>query len=95
MTGKPFRPPLLRRIEKPAVSVYQHGDEPQAKKRRISNSDEDIVKLNTPQLVFKQPGISSLPRKPLAAVENPAVAALVPATQLFDGGVESYYNVLW
>lgn len=95
MTGRPFRPPLLRRVEKPTVSVYQHGDEPQVKKRRISNSHEDIVKLHTPQLVFKQPGISCLPRKPLAAVENPAVAALAPATHLFDGGVESYYNVLW
>ncbi len=90
MTGKPFRPPLLRKVEKLATSAHQDGDEPQAKKRRISNDHEGIAKPPAPLLVFKQPGVSSLPRKPLAAVKNPAAAA-AQATQ----GVEGYYNVLW
>lgn len=68
-------------------------EEPQAKKRRISSDQEDEAKPTGPQLVFKKPGISSLPRKPLLAVKNPAVAA--QATKSLDDGVEGYYNVLW
>ena len=91
--NKPFRPPLLRKIDKLAGSVDTYGEEPQAKRRRISSDQEDEDKPAGPQLVFKKPGISSLPRKPLLAVKNHSVAA--QATQLVDGGVEGYYNVLW
>lgn len=91
--NKPFRPPLLRKIDNPAVSTGTYGEEPQTKRRRISSDQEDEDKPAGPQLVFKKPGISSLPRKPLLAVRNPSVAA--QATQPLDGGVEGYYNVLW
>lgn len=85
MIRKPFRTPLLR---KPEESTGNEGvSEPQAKKRRISSDGE---KTSRPQLVFKSPEISSLPRKPLVAVRNPAEAAKPP-----DGGFEGYYNVLW
>lgn len=88
MIRKPFRTPLLR---KPEDSRDNDGvSEPQAKKRRISNYEGDGVQTMQPQLVFKTPGISSLPRKPFLAIQNPAVA-----TKPLDGGLEGYYNVLW
>ena len=91
--NKPFRPPLLRKVENPTASNGAYGEEPQTKRRRISSDQEDENKPARPQLVFKKPGISSLPRKPLLAVKNPSVAA--QATHALDGGVEGYYNVLW
>lgn len=79
-------------VEQPAASAHHDGDEPQSKKRRINNDHEDNAESPAPQLVFKKPGISSLPRKPLQAVTNPAAAQ---ATQPLDGGNVGYYNVLW
>ena len=93
MIGKPFRPPLLRKVDKPSASSGPDVDEHQAKKRRISTEQEDSEKPLGPQLVFKVPGISYLPRKPLLPVKNPTVAAQV--TQPLDSEVEGYYNVLW
>ncbi len=90
MLGKPFRSPLLVKKDTPAMS---NGHEPQAKKRRISGPNDTGKEQSGPQLVFKAAGISSLPRKPLLTVHNPAIAAGVPKPQ--DAGVEGYYNVLW
>ena len=87
MTGRPFRTPFLRRAEDSG-----HEDEvlePQAKKRRISGDKED-VKKKRPTLVFKTPGLSSFPRKPLSAIANPA-----EGTEPLDAELESFYNVLW
>ncbi|KAL2050276.1 hypothetical protein ABVK25_009503 [Lepraria finkii] len=93
MIGKPFQPPLLRKVDKPSAPSGPDVDEHQAKKRRISTEPEDSEKPLGPQLVFKIPGISSLPRKPLLPVTKPTVAA--QTTQPLDGRVEGYYNVLW
>ncbi len=90
MLGKPFRSPLLAKKERLASS---DDHEPQAKKRRISGNDEIRKEHAGPQLVFKAPGISSLPRKPLLTVQNPAKAAEVAKPQ--HAGIEGYYNVLW
>ncbi|KAL8783429.1 MAG: hypothetical protein Q9213_004629 [Squamulea squamosa] len=75
MFSRPFKPPLL--------------------KRRGSGNCENIsvkkVKVDSTGLVFKKPGISSLPpapRKPLLEVVNTA-----PDTS--DAGTEGYYSVLW
>ena len=88
MIRKPFRTPFLR---KPEDSEDNDGIlEPGAKKRRISSEEEAGVKTIEPRLVFKTPGISSLPRKPLFAVENSSVAP-----KPVDGGFDGYYNVLW
>lgn len=92
MLGRPFRPPLLRKVAPIAEPVEEESSDPPTKKRRISEDGGPKVST-TPQLVFKAPGISSLPRKPLLAVTNPAVAA--EAAKPLDGGVEGYYNVLW
>lgn len=94
MTDKPFRPPFMKNADRFAASVHQPNDGPESKKRRIGDYHEDNAKLSAPQLVFKKPGISSLPRKPLLALKNPA-ASLAQATQPLDGGIEGYYNVLW
>ena len=88
MIGRPFRTPFLRRAEDSG-----HEDrvlEPQAKKRRIGSDKEEDVKTKRPKLVFKTPGLSSLPRKPLSAIANPA-----EGTEPLDGELESFYNVLW
>lgn len=70
------------------------ADQPPAKRRRVSGSDDqEITKSTALKLVFKTPGISILPRKPLLDVKNSATVAQV--TQPSDGGVEGYYNVLW
>lgn len=92
MSGK-FRPPLLKRIEEPAQSSDHDDFGHIAKKRRIEFDQEQNVKPTGPQLVFKTPGISSLPRKPLLAVNNSAGAA--QAITPLDESTERYYNVLW
>ena len=87
MIRTPFRTPLLRKSEESGANGGV--SEPQAKKRRIS-SDEDVVKTMEPRLVFKTPGISSIPRKPLMALKNPAVTTIS-----LDEDFRHYYNVLW
>ncbi len=88
MIRRPFRTPFLRKTEE--LGDDDRVSEPQTKKRRISSDEEDGVKMAEPRLVFKTPGISSLPRKPRLAVENPA-----GVTKTLDGGFDGYYNVLW
>ena len=88
MFKKPFRTPLLK---KPEESVdIDESLEPQAKKRRLSHDNENDIKTNGSRLVFKTPGTSSVPRRPLLAVGNSTVTA-----KSSDGSSEGYYNVLW
>ncbi len=83
----PFRTPFLNKTD-------DHNDsQPLPKKRRISIDRELGTTRTTPRLVFKTPGISSLPRKPLSAVRNPAVAAELAESG--NGGSDSHFNVLW
>lgn len=96
MTSAKFRPPLLRKPE-----ILDEDDDagfaeqPPAKRRRVGSSGDELKATNSiaPKLVFKTPGVSSLPRKPLLDVKNSALAA--QATLPSDSGVESCYNVLW
>ena len=88
MFGK-FRPPLLEKVEQPIESDTILS-EPMPKRRKVDVNEQNPA---IRQLIFKRPGISSLPRKPLLAVLNPA--ATVVATQPPGRGAESYYNVLW
>lgn len=90
MLRKPFRSPLLVKKDTPASP---DDLEPPTKKRRISGDNAVRKEQSDPQLVFKAPGISSLPRKPLLPVNSPAKAAKANKPQ--DGGIEGYYNVLW
>ena len=94
MIGKPFRPPLLANVNRSATSLVKaDDDEPQAKKRRVGTDEEHRVTSSEPRLVFKTPGISSLPRKPLSEAKNGTGA--VNGLHTDDHGMEGYYNVLW
>lgn len=94
MLKKPFRTPFLKETNVSSAKLtVQEDSEPQPKKRRIS-SDHDLAATKTaPRLIFKTPGVSCLPRKPLLAVQNPAVGAEV--AELDNGSIDGYYNVLW
>ena len=98
MLGKPFRSPLLKKpliVKDEAQSIANSGNEHPAKKRRLIDGDDSEPKreLSGPRLLFKAPGVSSLPRKPLLTVQNPAAA--VETEQTSNGAADGYYNVLW
>ena len=90
MLGKPFRSPLLVKRDSSATS---DNHEPQAKKRRISGSDEIRKEGSRPHVAFKAPEIFSSPRRPLLTLNNPARTA--GSAKPHSGGIEGYYNVLW
>ncbi|KAL8771026.1 MAG: hypothetical protein Q9209_003445 [Squamulea sp. 1 TL-2023] len=75
MFFRPFKSPLLKR----SGSVD------------CENTSVKKAKVDSTGLVFKKPGISSLPpppRKPLLEVTN-------TAPEISDAGIEGYYSVLW
>ncbi|KAL8715545.1 MAG: hypothetical protein Q9220_000881 [cf. Caloplaca sp. 1 TL-2023] len=76
MLSKPFRSPLLKR-----PSTDRDGPPPFKKPKLEPTTSEK-------RLVFKAPGISAFPRKPLLEVVNTAAAA-------DDLGTDGYYSVLW
>ncbi len=85
-----FRPPLLSK----KIPINDKKEtEPPLKKRRVDESEVEHGPRKVPQLVFKKPGISTLPRQPLFVVPNPAGVTI----QIEPAGddVEGYYNVLW
>jgi len=90
---KPFRPPLLKKPTQIKISEDTSSAGPPAKRMRLDGPSESVSTKSEPRLVFKTPGVSSLPRKPLHCVANPA-AALDESRQQEDA-LESYYNVLW
>ena len=92
MFNKPFQSPLLNRLPS-ATTNDSCLDAPPAKRRRLSQGDEDSKKIRGPQLVFKSPHISSLPRKPLLAVQTPNTST--EDVKPPGDGTEAYYNVLW
>lgn len=91
MLGKPFRSPLLRKAESNNTGESSIAS---VKRRRISSDNERTAEASGPRLIFKTPGISSLPRKPLLAVQNPAADTEHGGSQV-DEGVQGHYNVLW
>lgn len=94
MLGKPFRTPFLTKTDaSSAKSTVQEDSEPQPKRRRISSDHELGATKTAPRLIFKKPGVSCLPRKPLFAVQSPSVVAQV--VELDNRGIDGYYNVLW
>lgn len=90
---KPFRPPLLKKAIQIQPSEDASSDGPPAKRMRLYGPNDSAGEKSEPRLVFKTPGVSSLPRKPLHSVANPP-AALDASSQQEDA-LESYYNVLW
>ena len=87
MFRKPFRTPFLKAADD------HGGSEPAAKKRRIGDDPQVSKTYVAPKLIFKTPGISTLPRKPLQSLEN---VDEKPVTENgLEGGSDRYYNVLW
>ncbi|KAL8652321.1 MAG: hypothetical protein Q9226_004323 [Calogaya cf. arnoldii] len=72
MLSRPFRSPLLKR------PGSDENENPPTKKAKVQPTG----------LVFKKPGISILPRKPLLAVDNTAPTSDV-------AGTEGHYSVLY
>lgn len=94
MIRKPFRTPFLTKTDASSANSTAQDSEPQPKRRRISSDHELGATKTVPRLVFKTPGVSSLPRNPLLAVQNPSVVAEVAELES-GGGIHCYYNVLW
>ena len=92
MFRKPFRTPFLKETASARATV-EEDYEPQLKKRRISGNHKLEATKVAPRLIFTNPGVSCLPRKPLLAVQNPAF--VVEGAELDNGAIEGYYNVLW
>jgi DNA repair and recombination protein RAD54B len=89
---KPFKPPILKSIEKPAsIDLTESDDEPRPFKKRklLIHVVEDI-----PPLAKVSASTAVLaPRKPLLVVKNPIELNSTQATTA--AGPEGYYIVLW
>ncbi|TKA80875.1 hypothetical protein B0A49_00826, partial [Cryomyces minteri] len=80
-------------LRKPHLLQADSTDnDPPAKKRRISEDEEEIFNASNNSL-SQLPRVMSAPRKPLLVVRNSAAAATAFGTS--QPGVEEYYNVLW
>ncbi|KAI4176577.1 MAG: hypothetical protein LQ343_000868 [Gyalolechia ehrenbergii] len=76
MLSRPFRSPLLKRLP---------GDE---NDEHVSKKLKGEPVVTGPRLVFKHPGISTLPRKPLLEFDKPAAEA--------NGATsKGFYSALW
>src|SRR5277367_7171168 len=94
MWNKPFKPPLLKKVPKPAVEddSFEPLSPPRpAKKRRfihiVDNSPPACRTLPTNSIAV------NAPRKPLLTVTNPVAAAQAAASP--SDGPEGYYLILW
>ncbi|KAI4144539.1 MAG: hypothetical protein L6R39_004134 [Caloplaca ligustica] len=76
MFSKPFRPPLLKR----ALDEENH--------EHVSKKVKSGPATIGSRLVFKTPGISTLPRKPLHEIDE-------PAAKIIDATSRGFYGVLW
>lgn len=90
---KPFQPPLLKKPTQTQASGDASYDGPPTKRMRLDEKGDSTGIKPESRLIFKTPGVSSLPRKPLHSVANPA-AASADGQQQHDL-LETYYNVLW
>jgi DNA repair and recombination protein RAD54B len=93
---KPFKPPLLKKIEQPvSVDLTTSDSEPEIqhrpyKKRKLLIHDVEQKLTKTLPVASKA---ASAPRKPLLLVRNPNETK-EPATSPPEGP-EGYYMVLW
>ncbi|MCJ1379469.1 helicase [Xylographa soralifera] len=90
---KPFRPPMIKKAGLTQTQAADHPQSPPTKRRRLNENVGlgDVKSL--PRLVFKTPGVSSLPRKPLQSVLNTATSS--DSSQKDQQLETNYYNVLW
>ncbi|KAH0541965.1 hypothetical protein FGG08_003597 [Glutinoglossum americanum] len=91
MLNKPFRPPLLRRVPPPPTGEETKcPDERPTKRRRADSNQKDERDDRAP---IGHMTVRAVPRKPLAGITNPTVAAdaMDPPSDVAQG----YYTVLW
>ena len=93
MMMKPFRPPMIKKEGLTKVQEAHHPQSPPAKRRRLNENVGLGEVKSQPRLVFKTPGVSSLPRKPLQSVLNTATS--LDNSQKGQHPETYYYNVLW
>ncbi|KAI9785395.1 MAG: helicase [Candelina submexicana] len=93
MIGKPFQPPLLKKL--PARAQDDASSCPTAKRRRISISDDEQYEKSNVTLSSRSVNIPrpSKPRQPLLALKN--IVATLEELSPCDGTIEGYYTVLW
>jgi DNA repair and recombination protein RAD54B len=101
MWNKPFKPPLLKQVPKPAVrDVQDVQDDPfetsspprPAKKRRLLIHVVDDSPPQSRTRPTHSPAANA-PRKPLLSVTNPVAAAQAASPP--SDGQEGYYLILW
>ncbi|KAF2230475.1 hypothetical protein EV356DRAFT_536401 [Viridothelium virens] len=90
MRGKPFRPPLLNRKSTQFNDVQEKDAHP-AKRRRISQEEDEVEKVVQPSIIATQ--LTNNFRKPLLSVIN--TTSTQPSSSKQDAGVEAFYTVLW
>ncbi len=95
MLGKPFRPPLLKKLPDKAQS--DSSPCPPAKRRCISISDDEQFEIPKSTSTFPSSSVSIQShtglQKPLLALRNDVAASTEPKASC--NGVEGYYTVLW
>ena len=99
MMFKPFKPPLIKSIAKPAsvdidLTVPDSDSDPESrprppKKRRFIHVVED----SPPPKKAAASSAVLAPRKPLLVIKN--LAETKPSTEDSTNGPEGYYMVLW
>jgi len=94
---KPFKPPLLKQVEKSApvdltVSDSECEEVPRPYKKRkllVHNVEERVTKTVAPSSQA-----ASAPRKPLLVVKS-LIESKESTSSASDGGFDGYYLVLW
>ncbi|KAI9721290.1 MAG: hypothetical protein M1812_002452 [Candelaria pacifica] len=93
MLGKPFRPPLLKKLPEKEQSDY--SPYPPAKRRCISTAKDEPHEISS--VILPSPAVrvqsQNNSRKPLHSIKNVVVAPEGP--RVSHGGMEGYYTVLW
>ncbi len=89
---KPFKPPLLKSIEKPAsIDLTESDEEPHpSKKRKLLIH---VVEDSPPPARTSTSSADLAPRKPLLVVKNPVELKSTQGAAV--EGPEGYYIVLW
>lgn len=91
---KPFKPPLLKSVAKPAtVDLTESDDEAQTRPYKKRKLLVHIVEDSPPRAIAPVSSAVLAPRKPLLVVKKPA--DLNAASEGPADSPEGYYMVLW
>jgi hypothetical protein len=92
---KPFKPPLLKKIEMPAADLIESDSEPEIQNRPYKKRKLLIhtVEESPPKAAPIASQAALAPRKPLLVVKN--LSEVKEPTSSAPDGPEGYYIVLW